>query len=211
MGGILFPVIPILVAWPRWRVLPKPLRWAVAYLVLTLVEDLVMIYWSRNGQHNLWIMNLYTPIEAGIFGMMFGGWQLRERWRGTIYVAVGGFMAFWIVMMATIEGFDSFSRFTKPVESLLVITAAAWTLVQRARHTAAPLTRHPWFWVSVGTLFYFAYLLLLDPISTILGEGRMDLLKLAYELNGALVVIMYLFWMRAITLVRIPSKAESSE
>ncbi len=205
--GVLFPIVPLLVGWPRRRALSGPLRWALVYLALTLVEDLLMVYWSRGGRHNLWIMNLYTPIEAFIFGMMYAGWQQREHWRRTVYVTIGGYLAFWLLMTTMFQQLDSFSRFTKPVESLLVIAAAAWTLVQRARHTAAPLTVHPWFWVSVGTLFYFAYLLLLDPISNI-NADRPDLLRRAYDINGVLVIVMYLFWMRAITLVRIPSKAE---
>lgn len=207
MIGVLFPIVPILFAWPRRRALPVSLRWALVYLVLALAEDLVMIYWSRNGQHNLWIMNLYTPIEAVLVGMMFSGWQLRERWRSTIYLAVAAYVAFWLLMVANVENLEEFSRYTKSVESLLVIAVAAWTLVQRSRHTAAPLTLHAWFWVSVGALFYFAYLLLLNPIGAILGEGRVDLLTVAYELNGALVLLMYLFWLRAFLLVRKPSKA----
>lgn len=208
MLGILFPALLLVAAWRRRQSLPMPLRWMCTYLALTVIEDLFMIYWSRGGRHNLWIMNLYTPFEAAMLGMMYVGWQLRERWRATIYAATTLFVVFWLVMIMTVEPITEFSRFTKSVESLLVIAVAAWTLVQRSRHTAAPLTAHVWFWVSVGTLLYFAYFLLLNPVSLVLGT-RLDLLVLVYEINGGMVVIMYLFWLRAILLVRRPSKAES--
>lgn len=210
MLGILFPIVPILAAWPRRRVLSPPLRWVVIYLVITLVEEIIMVYWSRNGRHNLWIINLYTPIEAWILAMMFAAWQPRERWRMMIFISLAAFMVFWAVMMATAEGFDTFPKFSKPVESLLVLAAAAWTLVQRSRLTASPLTLHPWFWVSVGTLLYFAYLLLLNPVGMILMNTRLDLLIWAYNINGILTTVMYLFWLRALLLVRIPSKVEAS-
>lgn len=207
--GILFPIVPILAAWPRRRQLPAPLRWVVVYLAVTLVEDVFMIYWSRNGRHNLWLINLYSPIEAWILAMIFARWQPRERWRLTIFIATAAFAVFWATMMLTAEGFDTFPRFSKPVEALLVITAAAWTLVQRSRHTVSPLTLHPWFWVSVGALLYFAYLLLLNPVGTMLLRTRLDLLLRAYDINGVLTTAMYLFWLRAILLVRRPSKADA--
>lgn len=201
MLGILFPVVPIAVALPRLRKLPPPLRWALVYLVVTLAEDIFMIIWSRHGRHNLWIMNLYTPVEAFILGMMFAGWQLRERWRTTIYVAVALLVVFWGVMMLEVEGLDSFPQFSKPVQSLLVMAAATWTLVQRSRVAVSPLTRHPWFWVSVGTLLYFAYLMLLDPVGTVLSEHQHQLFRIAYAINGILVTVMYLFWVRAFLLI----------
>ena len=207
MLGILLPVLLLLVAWRRRQALPVPLRWMCTYLALTLIEDLFMIYWSRDGRHNLWIMNLYTPVEAILFGLMYAGWQLRERWRTALYAGTAAFIVFWFVMIMTIEPITEFSRFTKSVEALLVIAVAAWTLVQRSRHTAAPLTAHPWFWASVGTLLYFAYFLLLNPVSLVLGN-RLDLLVVMYEINGAMVIVMYLFWLRAIQLVRHPSKAD---
>ena len=208
MLGILFPVLLLVVAWRRRQGLPVPLRWMCSYLALTLMEDLFMIYWSRGGRHNLWIMNLYTPFEAAMLGLMFAGWQLRERWRTALHAGTAAFIVFWFVMIMTVEPITEFSRFTKSVESLLVIAVAAWTLVQRSRHTAAPLTAHIWFWASVGTLLYFAYFLLLNPVSLVLGS-RLDLLVLVYEFNGVMVILMYLFWLRAILLVRRPSKAEA--
>ncbi|HET8763230.1 MAG TPA: hypothetical protein VFM12_07420 [Gemmatimonadales bacterium] len=206
--GILFPALVLLAAWRRRRSLPRPLRWMCVYLALTLLEDFFMIYWSRAGRHNLWIMNLYTPFEAAMFGMMYAGWQLRERWRTVVYAVTALFLVFWLVLILTIEPITEFSRFTKSVEALLVIAVAAWTLVQRSRHTAAPLTAHAWFWVSVGTLLYFAYFLLLNPVSLLLST-RLDLLVVVYEINGAMVIVMYLFWLRATLLVRRPSKAEA--
>jgi hypothetical protein len=207
-AGILFPALVLLAAWRRRRSLPEPVRWMCTYLALTLIEDLFMIYWSRGGRHNLWIMNLYTPLEAAMFGMMYAGWQLRERWRTVVYAVSALFVVFWLVMIMTIEPITEFSRFTKSVESLLIIAVAAWTLVQRSRHTAAPLTAHAWFWASVGTLLYFAYFLLLNPVSLVLWS-RLDLLVVVYEINGAMVIVMYLFWLRAILLARRPSKAEA--
>jgi hypothetical protein len=206
MVGILFPIVPIAIALPRVRSLPPPLRWALAYLVVTLAEDMFMIVWSRHGRHNLWIMNLYTPVEAFILGMMFAGWQLRERWRTTIYITIAVLVVFWGVMMLEVEGLDSFPQFSKPVQSLLVMAAATWTLVQRSRVAVSPLTRHPWFWISVGTLLYFAYLMLLDPVGTVLSQHQKDLFELAYAINGILVTAMYLFWIRAFLLV--PRRAE---
>lgn len=206
--GVFSALIPIYAGWRRRAVLPPPLRWALVYLVATFAEELFMVYWSRSGRSNLWIINLYLPVGATLLGLMFAGWQQRQRWRTVIHLAVAIFVAFWAAMMLTVEHIHQFAPYTPPVQSLLVIAAAAWTLVQRTRHTASPLTQHAWFWVSVGALLYFAYILVLDPFSRLMLSSSPRLVLVAFEINGALVTLMNLFWMRAMLLVRIPPKAD---
>lgn len=208
--GVFSALIPISAAWRRRRSLPSPLRWAAIYLAATLAEEMFMLYWSRTGRSNLWIINVYNPFAAIFLGLMFAGLQLRERWRTVINVVTGIFPVFWGAMMLTVENIRMFPLYTQPVQSLLVITAAAWTLVQRTRYTVSPVTRHSWFWVSVGALFYFVYLLLLDPFSRLLVHSNPQLVTVAHEINGALITLMNAFWLRAILLVRIPSKAEGN-
>jgi hypothetical protein len=206
--GMFSALIPITAGWRRRKLLPSPLRWSLIYLIATLAEELVMLYWSRSGRSNIWIINVYTPIGAIFLGLMFAGWQQRERWRTVIHVVTGIFPVFWGVMMLTVENIHQFPPYTQPVQALLVMAAAAWTLVQRTRHTVSPLTRHSWFWVSVGALFYFAYILLLDPFSSLMLSSSPRLVVVAFEINGVLVTLMNLFWLRAMLLVRIPPKAE---
>ena len=206
MLGILFPVVPLCFAWPRRRNLSRPMRWMVVYLAATFLEDLFTVYWSRHGRPNLWVVNLYTPFETFILCMMFAGWQLRMRWRAAIYAGMVACIAFWGAVTFVVEGLHGFSRYTKPVEALLVVAIAAWTLVDRSRRTISPLTRHTWFWVSVGTMVYFAYLVMLDPFSyvfshTQLTDKYLRIWLLSYQINGVLTTIMYLFWLRAILLV----------
>jgi hypothetical protein len=204
--GILFPVVPLCFAWPRRRNLSRPMRWMVVYLAATWLEDLFTVYWSRHGRQSLWVVNLYTPFETVILCTMFAGWQLRLRWRAAIYAGMVACIAFWGIVTFTVEGFFGISRYTKPVESLLVVAIAAWTLVDRSRRTISPLTRHTWFWVSVGTMVYFAYLVMLDPATYVFSQAQpsnkyLTLWRLSYEINGALATVMYLFWLRAILLV----------
>lgn len=207
--GVFSALIPIYAGWRRRAVLPPPLRWALIYLAVTLAEELFMVYWSRSGRSNLWIINLYLPVGATFLGLMFAGWQQRERWRMAIYLVIAAFVVFWGAMMLTVENVRQFAPYTPPVQSLLVIAAAAWTLVQRTRHTVSPLTQHAWFWVSSGALLYFAYILVLDPFSRLMLHSSPRLVLMAFEINGVLVTVMNLSWLRAMLLVRLPRKTEA--
>lgn len=209
--SIAFPLVPLWFGWRRRRALTPALRWVMVYLALTFLEDHFAVFWARGGRHNLWVSNLYTPVELFILAMVFAGWQLRERWVTVIRITALVFAVWWGVMMLTVESLFSFARFTRPVEALLVITVAAWTLVQRTRHTVSPLTLHPWFWVSAGALLYFAYTLLLTPVSFILLSSSAELVRLAFSINALLVIVMYLCWLRAFLLVPVPPRAGATE
>jgi hypothetical protein len=204
--GVMSGLLPMWAGWRRRALLPAALRWALVYLTATFVEEMFMLYWSRSGRSNIWIINLYVPCGAILLGLMFAGWQLRQRWRRVIYAAIAAFLLFWLAMMLTVEHFGEFPTYSQPVQSLLVIAAAAWTLVQRTRHTVSPLILHPWFWVSVGALFYFVYLLLLNPFSKLMVAQSPSLVLVSFEINGFLVTLMNLFWLRAILLVRRPAE-----
>jgi hypothetical protein len=206
--GVFSALLPIVIGWRAWRRLAPPVRWAVIYLTVTFVEEIFMLYWSRSGRSNIWVINLFTPVAAILLGLMFAGWQQRERWRTVIYAGTAAFPVFWLIMMMTVEDIRKFPPYSQPVQSLLVLSVATWTLVQRSRHTVSPLTRHPWFWVSIGVLFYFVYLVLLDPFSTLMMKSSPHLVLIAFEINGALVMLMNLFWLRAIVIARGTTKAE---
>ncbi|HET8633816.1 MAG TPA: hypothetical protein VFL88_06685 [Gemmatimonadales bacterium] len=207
--GVLSALIPIHAGWRRRAELPPALRWALVYLAATFVEEMFMLYWSRSGRSNIWIINLYVPCGTILLGLMFAGWQLRERWRRVIYGVIAVFPVLWLLLMLTVEDFHRFPTYSQPIQSLLVLTVAAWTLIQRTRHAVSPVVRHPWYWVSVGVLFYFVYLLLVNPFSKLMVAQSPGLVRAAFEINGILATLMNLFWLRAFLLVRRPSKAEA--
>lgn len=181
-------LIPLVAALYNHRALSKPLRLLGIYAGATLAESLYMLYVASSGEYNLWVVHLFTPLEAFLFLWMFSQWQLRESARMAMLIAIPLYFAIWGVLHLTVEPLSAFPVYSKPVECMLLVGAAAYTLVTRSQTLLTPAIRHPWFLVSVGTMMYFSFVTVLQPMAQML-MGRHDLLIIAFEMNAAMGIL----------------------
>jgi hypothetical protein len=103
-------------------------------------------------------------------------------------IAIPLYFAIWGVLHLTVEPLAAFPVYSKPVECMLLVGAAAYTLVTRSQTLLTPAIRHPWFLVSVGTMMYFSFVTVLQPMAQML-MGRNDLLIIAFEMNAAMGIL----------------------
>lgn len=191
--GVYSYLIPLLAALYRRKVLTLPLRLLGLYAAAALAESIYMVYVASTGRHNLWVIHLFTPVEALLLLWMFSCWQLRESARTVMLICIPLYFAVWGTLHLTIESLADFPVYSKPVECMLLVGAAAYTLVTRSQNLLTPVTRHPWFWVSVGTVMYFSFVTVLNPIASML-MGRNDLLIIAFEMNAAMGILANLLF-----------------
>jgi len=188
--------LPMLAAW-RGRPLPLPLRLLAIYLAVTFVESWVMIYLSAEGIRNLWMIHLYTPFEATMFLWMFSRWQVREMARLTMLLAIPMFLAMWAALTVTAESLGDFPVYGKTMAAILILAVAAWTLVSRSSRLLMPIGRYAWFWVCLGTLIYFPFVSLLNPVSRLLLPHSRDLVLAMFSINAVLGIGHNLLFSRA--------------
>jgi hypothetical protein len=193
LGGYSY-LLPAAAAVYRWGRLSTPLRLLAIYAALTLAESMWMWHLAHQNVNNLWMIHFFTPIEATLFLWMFASWQLREVARLTLLLCIPLYLIVWGMLHLTVESVTAFPHFTKPVECLLLVGAAAYTLVTRSQHLLVPIVRYSWFWVSVGTLLYFSFLTLLNPISNLLLESHRGLVIAAFEMNATMGILANLFF-----------------
>jgi hypothetical protein len=195
--GIASYLIPLLGGlWQRHR-LPAPLRLLVLYSGLALAEGIYMRYLGLQGIRNLWVIHFFSPVEATLFFLMFSRWQMRATARVAMLLCIPLYIAVWGALHLTVEPISGFPAYSKPLESVLLVGAAAYTLVTRSRDLLGPITRHAWFWVSVPTLLYYSFVTLLNPLSSRLIDTNRDLVILAYQANVVMMVTANLLFARA--------------
>ena len=208
--GSLTYAIPLIAAVRRGvRTLPAPLRIVAYYCAITLFEGCVMVSLALQGKRNLWLIHVFTPIEVILLLLAFSHWQVRESARTMILLTVPLFVVTWVFLIFSTDSPAGFPVYGRTLAALLILTVAAYTLLTQAQSAATFVSRLPWFWISVGILVYFPFLVLLNPISAALMDRR-DLILSLYQLNAVLMMGSNLFFRRAILCLRHPSSGGPS-
>jgi hypothetical protein len=179
-------VLPILALVFVRRPIPLALSLTAAVLALSLALDGGMVWLGSNNTNNLWIGHVWLPLATGMILWAFSFWQVSTAARKVIQIAVPVYAVVWLLVTIVAEDFNQFSRFTAPLQSLLVVAVAGYTLATRFRTTDLPL-RASWFWISVGWVLLFGVGAIHDPISQLLLNSRhMDYLKASYVVKAGL-------------------------
>ncbi len=140
---------------------------AVTMLTMFML-DVVMTWLGKRGSQTLWIIHAALPVITALILWSFSYLQLRSRPAGCHAHRRGALRG----GLARHDGVASrissqFSRFTAPLQALVILVAAAYTLVTRLRKSSTPAAA-PWFWISIGWLLYFGSGVVLDPVSDML-------------------------------------------
>ncbi len=190
-GSIWVQLVPVVafVAVRRWANVALTLT-AISVLVM-LAQDLLMVWFGSRGMNNLWVSHAAMPVTTALILWAYSHWQVRGAPRSAIRVAAALYLLIWVLLSLAAESFMQFSRFTGPMQAILVIAAAGYTLVAHFRETDAPLDE-PWFWISLGWVLYFGSGVMHDPIShLLLRAGELDYLRLSYYLKAGINVLAF--------------------
>ena len=193
IASYLAPIAAIL----RRRPASVPLRLIAVYCAVAFLESCIMGYIGSRGITNLWLIHLFTPFEATVFLWAFGRWQLRQASHTFIYALIPLFLVAWTGFAFRAESFSAFPKYVKSIECILLVAVAAFTLVTRSQSLVAPITHHDWFWVSVGTLIYFSFLSVLNPLSNQLLPHSRQLVLIMFDVNATLGAVANLLFARA--------------
>ncbi len=179
------------------RVKPAPLRVIAAYCLLGFVQSMALSLLSTRGEYNLWLMHLFIPIQATMFLWALALWQTRERLRVTVGMIVPLYLVVWLALTLTVESFDTFPRYVKIVEGLLVITVAAYTLLTRSQQISGQVTAYPWFWVCSALVMYLSFGAIVNPVSSLLLPHAPDRVSFMSSVNAVLLTLCNLLFARA--------------
>jgi hypothetical protein len=155
-SAVVSRLVPIGVAARRWASLSAGGRLLLAFIVLSLVGDVVMYVLGRGvlRRNNLWVSHVLIAIQTPILLLAFRKWIPPRFARMVAGVAVAA-VAAWFVLTLAMESPTRFARVTGPLQAGLFCVVAATTLVLRALSEEGRPTRSDWFWASIAVLLVY--------------------------------------------------------
>lgn len=202
--SVLFELAPVAAGYRCGRALPRPLRLVALCFAVMFVQDAVGWWMAENDVNNLLVSHVGTPLQTLLLLFALADWQAGETGRRAVRIAAIGFLAVWGILLVAVEDPRAFSRFTQPLQAILIVSVAAWTMVQRTVRSFESPLEEPWFWVTSGLLLYFGTGAVLGPVSNLLVRTAPELVMTAYVGKAVVNIVAYLLVARGM-LCRLPS------
>lgn len=186
-------VLPIIALLFVRRPIPSALRLTGVVVFASLALDAWMVWLGSKSANNLWLTHLWLPLATALILWAFSYWQVSTAARNAVRIAVPIYTVVWLTVSVVVEDFSHFSRFTAPLQALVVLTVAGYTLATRFRNTDTPL-RAPWFWISVGWVLLFGASAIHDPISQLLlNASQIEYLRASYVVKAGFGLLATIF------------------
>lgn len=202
--SILFELAPVAAALAQRDVLYRALRLVAACFALMFLQDAASWWMAERGINNHWLSHVGTPLQTLLLLFALAEWQLGQTGRRAVQLAAAGFVLLWGGLIVALENPLTFSLFTQPLQAILVVCVAAWTMVRRLARTLDTPLAEPWFWIISGLLLYFGTGVVLSPVSNLLMRSAPDLIVTAYVAKAVVNIVAYLLVARGM-LCRMPS------
>jgi|SRR5689334_5073459 len=192
-------ILPIL-AGARYRLTLPPARlFAILWCIALLVGDGLQL-WLRGstGNNNLWLRAASVPIQNAIMLWTLSLWQRHDVSRLAFRIAIPIFLITLVALIPTVKETGTFDTVTGPFQALLLLAGALYTLVTNAARDPEGVTRHDWFWITIGASLYFGLRVALPPFATILVASHPELVRLAYLVQAWTDIATFLLIARGI-------------
>jgi hypothetical protein len=159
-------LLPVIAGWKRWEFLTREMRFLFALLAFYLLFLCVELWTSFHGFKNLWMSDVYGLLEFVVLTAVFSGWSSDAMARKAMRSSTGVIVVLWIVGKLSFEPLGGNSNYIAPIETLLLISMALYTIISLVRGNIETLFRQPQFWVSVAVIIFGAGMLPLLILST---------------------------------------------
>jgi hypothetical protein len=198
-AAALSQALPVIAALRHGRRLPAERLWTVAWCVALMVGDGFQL-WLRgsNGTNNLWLRAAGAPIQNAIMLWTLSLWQRHAVSRLAFRIAIPLFLVTLVALIPTVGETRTFDTVTGPFQALMLLASALYTLVRNAASDPEGVTRHDWFWVTLGVSLYFGLRVALPPFAAMLMSSHLELVRLAYFVQASADIATFLLIARGI-------------
>ncbi len=191
-ASVLFELAPTVAAVAAERTLSRPLRLVAACFAVMFLQDAIGWWMADRGINNLWLSHVGTPLQTLLLLLALAHWQMGETERRAVRIVAPVFLVLWGILLVAVEAPRTFSRFTQPLQAILIVAIAAWTMIRRTTRTFEAPAAEPWFWVTSGLLLYFGTGAVLSPVSNLLVRTAPDLVMAAHVGKAVVNIVAYL-------------------
>jgi hypothetical protein len=198
-AAALSQALPVVAGLRYGRRLPPARMWTIAWCIALAVTDGLQL-WLRGstGNNNLWLRAASAPIQNSIMLWTLSLWLGPTVSRLAFRIAIPIFLVTLLALIPTVHETASFDIVAGPFQALLLLAGALYTLVRNAARDPEGVTRHDWFWITLGASLYFGLRVALPPFAAFLVQQHPELVRLAYLLQAWTDIAAFLIIARGI-------------
>jgi hypothetical protein len=157
-------VPPLVAGRQRWAKLPPARRVFWWCLLFQLVVGALAFALGRLGIPSHFMDRATVPVATGILLLAFAAWQVDAAAATLFETLAPRCILFWIPPMVGWERPDEVSHWLEPVQAILCLAVATYTVVRRAVARLAPAGQEDWFWIGSGVMLYMGAWALTNPM-----------------------------------------------
>ncbi|MXV15438.1 hypothetical protein [Hufsiella ginkgonis] len=191
-------LIPVVAGFIFYDRINKPLRALLIYLCGAFVVNVVATIMALNNQNNLLLLHLYTIFElvTVLFYYLHAFADKRASYWITVIMIAFTLLCILNMFVQTVYRFNTYTR---PLEAIIIIVFSGIYLSRQNNVAHRDPTTTSGRWVASGFLVYFCSSLFQFIFSNVVSATVPKNIKLLiWELHATFVLIMYLFFLRAI-------------
>lgn len=172
----------------------RPVLWVGGAFALSVASDFVARQVGQATGNNHWVNILSGAVTGTLLLVAVGEWQTTYLERLTVRISIIPFLVAYAALVLWVDDITGFSQYAYPFYMLVILGAAAWTLLRRAlQETATPILRADWFWVLGGLVLNSATTAISTPIAAVMmSQHRLDLFSRVWTLRAGFDVLSLL-------------------
>lgn len=192
-------LIPVVIIFLKRKYLSPELRILTAYVVITLIKNFfgvtsdILYFAGLKNFHTLFYYNWHSVLSLYIIAFFYFRLLHNKYWKLFIILACCVFTVFSVLEVPSGSLTDintgTFNKYTYTASSLIVliiVLAYFYQLLQDLK--VENITKFPYFWVSVGLLFYFGGSLF---VNLFLVKAAKTTIQITWCINSAFSILFH--------------------
>ncbi len=172
-------------------------KMVIAFMLLWLVTAVTAMVLVRyvKLKNNLFVFHISTPIQYIILCTLYKSVILNARIKRIIAVSIFCFIVLSIFFSAFIQLPASNNSYVVSIESVIMIFLSLYYLREiLLLQQVTVLHRFPMFWISIGILFYFTGILLIEGMLNYMIIHSMELAKRSYMIENLFEYLLFVLF-----------------
>ncbi|MES2389120.1 MAG: hypothetical protein V4543_14050 [Bacteroidota bacterium] len=170
----------------------------LAYLVLSLLINIIAAVLAKFGLNNLPLLHFYTIAELCFVMLFFREIMQPKQVTKWIYTICIFFAVICVLNSLFLQSIYTFNSYTRSLEAILIIGFCITYLSGEEVISTSGIRLFPAAWVSGGLLLYFSSSLIQFVFSNQLLTSAKSVQILIWDIHGVLLLITYLVYTKAI-------------
>jgi hypothetical protein len=165
-------LVPLGFSLYRYKQLKDELKIVTVFFVIASLTEAILNITSLKMFNNLWLINIFSVIEAFTFCFVIGKWfNSKKMFRLAILLFILYFV-YWLYSVLMNGDIFKFNGAEKSVKAFVLIFLSGCLLVRLSSHEETPILENYRFWIAAAIMIYFSITLVVYCTEAFLIDGK---------------------------------------